>query len=397
MGGNLGVKGFKAQKIPVKELGLKKFQRDFKKLFYKLDELFFKQNGEYIWKTKRIIDDGYVFDGSASLLMKNDVSSNILELKPFIGDIDIMVPKNLKEKLWEFLENIENKQIENFTYIGNNKPSISSIGEQINALFEYYYKKDKCIYVQVDFRFVEFEEKNIINKKEYIPTMWSKFSHCASIEDLKIGVKAVFHKILLRSLAYASSYTDNAIFVTPSANCENWEKKISKSKKRDNHLLKFSVSRGIRIAYEPLICDGKHVQKDGKFVYRKLKTDESIYYTDIDKIFEMIFGIKPNDEDINNFWSFMGLIKLMKKYFDEEKNKLAFYRFLELLWDNDEKNIAQELERDNPELDYQIKINSVNYLLKEFSFLKNEYEKWLSKIDSYYKKYGLRKTNKMFK
>ena len=168
MGGNVQVKGFKAQKIPVKEIGLKKFQSDFKKLFYELDNMFYKQNKEHIWKTKKILDNSYVFNGSTSFLMQNDISPSVLDLKPSAGDIDIMVPENLKEKLWNFLKSIEDKKIGNFTYIGNNKPTVSSIGEQINALFKYCYEKDKCVYAQVDFEFVPFEEKTDIWQDGYV-------------------------------------------------------------------------------------------------------------------------------------------------------------------------------------------------------------------------------------
>ena len=191
MGGNVSVNGYKAQKIPVKEIGLKKFQNDFKKLLKDLNKLFYQKNKQYIWNNKKIIDDSYVFNGSTSYLMDPGYLSKeyeLLNLKPTSGDIDVMVPQNLKEQLWEFLKDIEGKNIDNFEYIGNNKPTISSIGEQINALFKYCYKKDKCVFAQIDFEFVPFEND--------IPTEWSKFSHSSTFKDLENGIKAVFHKYL---------------------------------------------------------------------------------------------------------------------------------------------------------------------------------------------------------
>jgi len=416
MGGNVAImkgdKQIKAQKIPIKEIGLKNFQKDFKEMFKKLNKMFYKKYGYYIWDTEKILDNGYVFNGSTSFLMDtNNLSKEeeILQLKPTSGDIDIMVPENIKEDLWNFLKEIEDKQItDKITYLGNNKPTISSIGEQINALFKYCYKKDKCVYSQVDFEFVPFEEKeieldnsrdvngNIAGNKVLIPLEWSKFSHSSSLRDLEKQIKGgVFHKYLLRSLSYAVSQInpDNVVFVTSSANCDNYEKKISRTKNPDNHLLKFSVSRGIRVAYEPLICDGEPVYIDGKQVFRKLKTSESIYATNLKDIFKMIFGKEPTKSDLDDFWSFAGLVNLMKKYLSKKQIQLVFQRLLQLLWENKNgKNIAQELERDNPELDMKIKMAGVNYMLKEFPYLKKEFDKWQKKIEDYYNQYGMRES-----
>lgn len=396
MGGNVAImkgdKELKAQKIPIKEIGLKNFQNDFKKMFKQLNKLFKEKYKKPIWKDEKILDNGYVFNGSTSYLMdvnSIDKEDEITALKPSSGDIDIMVPQEYKEDLWNLLKELEDQKItDKITYLGNNKPTISSIGEQINALFQYCYKKDKCVYSQVDFEFVPFDNKGK-------PTEWSKFSHSSTFKDLQNNIKAVFHKYLIRSISYAVSQInpDDVVFVTSAANCDNYEKKISKTKNPDNHLLKFSVSKGIRVAYEPLICDGEPVYIDGKQVFRKLKTAESIYATDLKDIFKMIFGVEPSKQELSDFWSFVGLVDLMKKHLTKKQIQLVFERFLQLLWDNKSgKNIAQELERDNPDLDMKIKMAAVNYLLKEFPYLKKIYDKWTKKIEDYYKQYGIRES-----
>ena len=162
MGGNVQVKNYKAQKIPIKKIGLKKFQNDFKELFKTLNKMFYKKYKKYIWNNEKILDNGFVFNGSTSFLMDPgylDKEEELTLLKPTSGDIDIMVPENLKSDLWHFLKNIEGKTIGNFTYIGCNKPSVTSINDQINCLFEYNYGEGK-IFAQTDFEFVPFSEVN---------------------------------------------------------------------------------------------------------------------------------------------------------------------------------------------------------------------------------------------
>jgi hypothetical protein len=63
MGGNVKVKGIQAQKIPIKEIGLKKFQKDVKNLLKELNKLFYKKYKEYIWKNEKVLDNSYIFNG----------------------------------------------------------------------------------------------------------------------------------------------------------------------------------------------------------------------------------------------------------------------------------------------------------------------------------------------
>jgi hypothetical protein len=386
MGGNVQIiknnNIIKAEKIPIKDIGLRKFQNDFKEMFKKLNKLFYNKYKKYLWENEEILNNGFVFNGSTSFLMdisNLDKEEELKKLKPFAGDIDITVPQEYKKELFDLLKDLEDKWITNkIQYLGNNKTE-SSIGEQINSLFKYCYKKDICVNSQVDFEFVKYEDN--------IPGEFEKFGHSSTLTDLREGIKAVFHKYLLRSISYAlSKFNDNVIFVSSSANCDNWEKKISKSKK-ERHLIKFSITKGLRFAYEPLICDGKQVEKDGKLVYRELKTDESIYNTNIKDIFEILFGVKPSKNEEVDFWSFVGLVKLIKKYLNKKQQKDVLNRFLELLWDcKENKNIAQELERDNTELDYQIKNAAVSYLIKQLKLAIPK--EWENKMKCYYDNYG---------
>jgi len=225
-----------------------------------------------------------------------------------------------------------------------------------------------------------------------IPTEWSLFAHSSSVQDLQANLKGgVNSKYLLRSLSYGASEInpDDVVFVTAAANCNNFEKKIKKTKNPDSHLLKFSVTRGLRVAYEPLECNGEPVYLNGKQVFRQLKTEESIYNTSVRDIFKMLFGKEPTKAEIDKFWSFVGLVDLIKTYMNKKQQETIFKRFLDLLFQNKPgKNIAQELEVNNPELDYKIKVNAVEYFVNKISTLKSLYEKYKPEIDRYYSQYG---------
>ena len=180
------------------------------------------------------------------------------------------------------------------------------------------------------------------------------------------------------------SQLGDVVFATKTSTCEKL--RISKAKK-SNHFLKFSVSKGIRVAYEPMICNGEQVYYDGKPVYKELPTDKSIYETEIKNIFKMLFGKEPSKSEEEKMWSFVGLLDLINKYLNRKEIEFTFERFLELLWETKNgKNIAQELERDNPQLDYEIKKAAVEKFIDNFKFLKNKLDNNL--IDEYYKNYG---------
>ena len=379
MGGNVQVNGYKAEKIPVKEIGLNKFQKDFKKLLKDINRLYHQKNKKYIWNDESIIDSAYAFNGSTSFLMDPNYlkkEKELMLLKPTSGDIDIMVPDSIKDNFIAFIDILENKKIDNFEYIGK---YISPLGDQINSLFRYCYKKDKCILAQIDFEFLPFDGN--------IPNEFAKFSHSSSFKDLKAGVKGAFHKLLLRSISHIASKLENVVFATKTSSCEKL--RISKAKKKDAHYLKFSVAKGLRVAYEPMICNNIQVKVDGKPVYKEVSTDKSIYETDLGAIFKALFGEEPNSKDKDDFWSFVGLLDLIKKYFTKKQIEEIFIDFQKLLWENKSgRNIGQELERDNPDLDYSIKKAAIDKFIEKFPYLEKLIDE--NMIDNYYKNYGQR-------
>jgi len=411
-GGNVTIKTkggnvYSAEKIPIKSIGREKFIKEFSQAMKKMNRMFFKKNKEWIWDEDTFFKGGLIdsnlFNGSTSYMMDQKVPDDIvLDLKPTMGDIDIVVPEQIKGKLWVFLKEIEDtidaKLSDEITFLGDNKPTESVVNDQINALFKYIPDdlKDERHLIQVDFEFVVFEEVDDQNSEEptkiFKPSEFAKFGHSSTIQDLEAGIKAVFHKYLLRALSYGVSLKPEIIQVTKMATPNNWEKKIKKN--QGDTMVKFSVSKGVRMAYEPLLAfDGSPItDKEGNLVFKEIPTSNSAYKKVLPEIFEMFFNRTPSRDDIKNMWSFVGVVELIKKYLNQKQIHIIIERYFQLLWElkkDKTKNIGQELERDSAELDFELKNASVDYLEKELHHEVAKVRKeWEKDIEIYYKNYG---------
>lgn len=384
MGGNVTAitksgKETRAEKVQLKEIGRANFIKKVEQTLKVLNKGFYKKFGRKIWEDESQIDDAYVFNGSTSFVMNTDYSDDdILPYKSSIGDVDLNVPEDIKENLWVYLDSIEDTEImHGVFYMGSNKPKIQSIGSQINAVFALKFA-DKVVNVQFDFEFLPFENGRA--------TTWAKFSHSCSYEDALEGIKAVAHKYLLRALVGASSQRDDIVIATSKSTYDSY--KISSSKANVNpRMLKFSVDKGLRIAYEPLLDpNGDIVMRDDKFIYKEIPTDSSNYITDLNRIYKLVFK-KPraNPSDIKLMNSFVSLLKLCKKHLDKDTIDKTHERFIELLWGLKPQR-AQELEVQNPELDREIKTKAYEKFITELGLS----DKSNQFANQYYEYYGQR-------
>lgn len=368
-----------AQKIDLRAIKRQNFINKVIELFKFINVDFKKEFLKSIWGDDTILEDGTAFNGSTSYIMNQEFSdAEILKYKSHAGDIDIVVPDYLGKELWVYLDSIEGKEIlQGVTYKGCNKPSITSIGSQINSVFEIDFGS-VIIPIQVDFELVPFENNR--------PTEWASFSHSSSFDDAKYQIKAVNHKFLIRALFGASSVRNNILVATPKSTSENYT--ITKSKIHVNpRMLKFSVDKGVRHAYEELKTpNGLTVFQDGKPVFRALETSESIFETSVQEIYKLAFGVKNcSENDLKDFHSFIGIIEQMKLHLTPEQIQETSKRYIDLLWGYEAPR-AQELERNDPETDLEIKLIAWLYFVKELNIqdLSPDY------IDRYYSNYGLR-------
>lgn len=367
----------RAEKIPVAKIGRSQFMARMRDFFKAFNEEFKKETGKVIWANEDDIMSGFVFNGSTSFIMDPSLSDEeVTRVKQSAGDLDITVPEELKEDVWRFLDKREGQEIiAGVRYMGSNKPTIQSIGEQINAVFVCDFGGVRCN-CQVDFEFLPYE-----NNK---PTEWAKFSHSSSFEDAQAQIKAVHHKYLIRAMIGGASMRKDIVIATNTSTPDNI--KLSKSKEHiDPRMLKFSVSRGVRVAYEPMLDEqGQQVYLDDKKVYRAIPSAKSDFITSVAGIFKVAFG-DPEPADINRFNSFVGVVALMKKYLNREQIKQTMERYMDLLWSN--KPHAQELEVDNPQLDFDVKNSGYQYIIKQLK-LKDTSAKM---VKAYYDDYGQRK------
>jgi len=370
----------RAEKIPLKDIGRKEFINKFVEIFKVLNKNFKKKNNRPIWVDEKLLSNGFVFNGSTSFIMDPSLSDEeVVKYKPSAGDLDIALPENLKIDVWHFLDNLEGKEIiPGVKYMGSNKMSPSAIGDQINTVFivDFGNVRAKC---QVDFEFLPFEE----NK----PSDWAKFSHSSSFADAKAGVKAVAHKFLIRALVGGASVREDIVIATTKSTPD----KIILSKSKIHlipRMLKFSVARGIRVAYEPMLDNnGQPIYVDGKEVYKEIPSKDSTYETVIENIYKLAFQqLIGHEQDVRLFNSFVGVLELMKKYLDKKQIQNTHERFIDLLWSY-KGQIAQELEVGNAELDFQIKNAAYQKMIKYLGLP----DKSNKMVEMYYKDYGRRR------
>lgn len=377
----------RASKIPLREIGRSVFVKRINELLKFINKDFEKKFKTKLWKDETQIANGFVFNGSTSFIMNQDYSDEeIVRYKPSAGDLDIAVPEYTKENVWRFLDSYDEKEIiPGVTYMGSNKPTIQSIGSQINCVFliEFDIKGSKeKIPCQIDWEFLPFTETGL-------PTQWARFSHSSSFDDCREGIKAVHHKYLLRALIGGSSIRNDILIATQKSTPDNVV--ISKSASNVNpRMLKFSVDRGLRIAYEPMLDNGKPVMVDKKQVFKEIPTANSTFVTDIWQIF--LLTLKPvdtvkaqKDGDEEKMWSYIGVLDLIKKYCSQQQIKETYNRYVELLWGL-KPTRAQELEVGNSELDYKVKIGGYLRFIETFG-LPDESEKFCV---PYYADYGSR-------
>lgn len=384
MGGNVTAMNKKtgeetrAQKIQVKEIGRKRFISTFVDIFKVMNKEFKSKYGKPIWADEKILTNGFAFNGSTSFIMDPDLSDEeVVKYKPAAGDLDITVPEELKDDLWDYLDSLEGKEIiPGATYMGSNKPTKSSIGDQINSVILVDFDGNR-VPAQVDFEFLEFEGDQ--------PTEWAKFSHSSTFRDAKAGVKAVHHKFLIRALVGGASIRDDIVIATPASKPD----KIRLKKMKDlPRMLKFSVGRGIRVAYEPMLDPdtGKIIEMDGKQVYREIPSSESDYETIIEEIYKLSFQqLEGNEQDIKNFQSFVGVLELMKKFLSKRQIEETHKRYIDLLWGYKGQR-GQELEVGDPQTDFIVKNSGYQRFVKELR-VKDHSEEY---VDKYYENYGQR-------
>lgn len=256
--------------------------------------------------------------------------------KPSVGDIDVQVDKNLQPYLSPFLGVARGKTYGDAKLLGAKESAGTSV-----SLWQF--PRYNNIRVQVDFEYVDFAKGR--------PTEWAKLSHSSSWQDMQQGVKGVFHKYIIQAIDARN--LREVYLMSPKG-------KSMKKTKITN--IAFSVIRGVRLKYEPVLDDkGNHMQKEGLFVYKEQPTSQSNYVTDINEMFKILFGQYPTGQDLSNFNSFTGIAELIHKNFKRDEKAKILLGFAHSLWDTKR---GQRMYRGDPNRDLAEKSVAFDILLK---------------------------------
>jgi hypothetical protein len=385
-----GRPGF-ADKIDLKRVDRSLLKKSIIATLKNLDSLYRNEFGVPIWDPSQrnsILSSGEAFNGSSEHLFNDKITDEeFTKFKSSVGDIDLTIPAEKIETVFELLSSLEGKEIVpgKIWYVGQNRKKYA--GDQINSLFAY--RPDKTsepVFIQIDFEAVDYSGGR--------PDSFAKFGHSSAWEDVKEGVKGVFHKYLLRSLTTKSTL-HNAVILTKNSPLYPPEKVKVKKKSDPIKLLSFSVSQGLRPTVElqkypddpqvPKELVGQPVKLGDSFVYRELSTAESSYIKNIEEIFTLLFDrFPPTADDVNRLQSFSGILSLMKKYMSDADIENIYEDFVnEKLFSPE----AQRLDLTSSESDKTAKLAAVGRFRKEFSFLSEPDE---SIVQSYYSSYKIR-------
>lgn len=367
----------RSQKIDLKKFDRSELVESILEMLQKLNQMFKKKYGKEIWKDLEILRSGHAFSGSSEFFIDQKISDQeFLKFKPFMGDIDVIIPENLSEDFREFMPSLAGRKItSSMTYLGQDRVDFKSTWL---GIFNYK-SADGELNLQIDFEFGEWDVK------QQSPTEWAKFSHGSSWEDIKQGMKGVHHKFLIINLTRALSKRDDVIIATPASTPEKIRLVSGKKAESTPRMLAFSVDKGLRFKYKQMEDENaKPIRINKKIVFQEVPASKSEYYKTIPQIFSHIFGENPTKKEIEDFKSFEGLIKIAKDRLSKEEIN-SFFDFL--LEENLFGNRAQKLER-NPDFDSSVKWTMVDKLIEIFPFLEKRRKETEKLSKEYYKNFS---------
>ena len=400
MGGNAKFTNYKtketgyADKINLLMFSRQDLIKNIKALLKKINNLAFTETNEYIWNDFSVISSSKAFNGSSKYFMSPKISdTDYIKHKQLTGDIDLTIPKEKIFVIFDLLRNNEDNVFLNsknykIIYKGQKREFYNKNDHkemQLNCIFKYIEKSSgNSINIQIDFEPSDYEDDK--------PTEFASFGHSSHWSDISSGIKSVFHKYLLRALIKEGYVLDDVLIATDKSTPEKIRISTSGGKPLSAYLYTFSVDKGLRIKIKPFLDDnGNQIIYDNKRVYKNISVSDSNYKKDLNDIYFILFNKKGTKQNLEKMWSFVGLIDLIKIYFNEKSIQKIFKRFLILCWGTKDYGLeaGQQLERDNPELDYGIKASAKDYFIKNFPFLKPDYTEFESVIKDFYKNYKM--------
>jgi hypothetical protein len=332
----------RAQIVPIIDSALTAINNEFKKI----------NNNIPLWMPNLLTSKQFLAGSSFHFFNRLEISdADFAKVKRTVGDIDTQVDKNMGDAIRNWLGGLQSgTPIGPAQFAGMDDkdpaqvltlwkfPSIVVVNDQ---------GQETPITIQIDLELKPF------GKGE--PTQWAKFSASSEWNDLSQGIKGVFHKWIIRSL---TSLTTKTFLLRKIGVRKTTEKPTT------DNMISFAVKSkeggGLRAKYQPVIdsTTGEQEIKDGLPVYTELPT--SGYEQDIVKIFETIFGdrlsLKQAQTLQNKFWSFIGIVELMKDFLNPDEQTQIANTFNDIVFGKG----AQRLYKDNLKQDLQEKNAAVD-------------------------------------
>jgi len=311
--------------------------------------------------------------------------------KKKLGDIDVYIPRETYVNLFHILRELEGQKVidlpegRSIDYIG--QIDEDAVGNQINSLFVYNFVTPDGqlaqINMQIDFVKARFTQ-------EGLPHSSIVHSHGSSGIDLMAGIKGFAKNYLIAALTSRMTRVKGKL-ATPKSTPE----KITISKSIDGEdlsLYTFSTDYGFRQAREKLGV------KDEYDVYINIAySDDRVLETV--QGFKMLFAVEPTDEEFDMFHSYLGTLQLIRKYLlDKPGSDRPLYEsiFFSIVYkcfavevtgeepDNIRITLAQSTEKDNFDLDREVKTAIINAFYDEFPELLAKKPEVDQMIERYY-------------
>ena len=339
-------------------------------------------SGKPLWHPE-LLKSRQFLSGSAFHFFDRD---NIRDLdfhaaKPTVGDIDTQVDMDMREDITKWLQQLPvGSRLGEAVYLGVKDDPLALAGAQLITLWTFPALQIKTknpdgtttvrgTNIQIDLELKEFEQLPKTGYRQ--PTRWSKFSASSSWQDIQSGVKGVFHKYLIMALSKLTEQT--VIIRKPVYNRKTKEYDSYKySEPTQASMYTFAVGSkeggGLRPTLSPVIgSDGRPEEIDGIGVYDAVGTTG--YVRDVDQIFANLFGERLKRSDLKkvsqDFDSFTGLLKIIRKYATAEERQIVADKFREKVIGVDDRNRrAQELYKGDPDKDRTEKLTAYNLLNK---------------------------------
>lgn len=378
-GGNLTIGDKKADEIDLKVQNRSFMVKLVDKLLTDIDNAFKAKNKVPLWSPELLKSKQFLGGSSLHFFNTDGISDEeFAKYKPKVGDIDTQIDKNLESQVEQFLSSITDKKIGDAVFLG-----FSRGNEQYNGLFEF---QDPPIKIQIDFEFGKYDPKT------QTPDEWYKFSHSSDWDDVKAGIKGVFHKYIYRALAKAAP---SEKYIAKMAGAGKNKKMTITGPVSDSNF-SFAVASsqggGARAKYKPYIDPdtGKPKEIKGVAVMEPLSSKDSEYIQDLSKQFALFFGNNPNSSDSQQQQSFLGTLDLMNKYLDAGQKQTTVNEFLNIVFEPG----AQMITANDPVRDREVKFAAVDAMLEklELGTLRNKaiqmskaYEDDFNEVEAYKK------------